>query len=124
MSNSEIKVCLIDYGSGNVRSVFNMIESMGIQVSISNSADDFANASHLVLPGVGAFGAAMEKLYSMNIVEALTNSVLNQKKPFLGICVGMQILADYGYEHGNHQGLGWIPGEVKKMDVGDLMLPT
>ena len=123
MSNSEIKVCLIDYGSGNVRSVFNMIESMGIQVSISNSADDFANASHLVLPGVGAFGAAMEKLYSMNIVEALTNSVLNQKKPFLGICVGMQILADYGYEHGNHQGLGWIPGEVKKMDVGDLMLP-
>lgn len=120
---NKIKVCLVDYGSGNVRSVFNMIESMGVNVSVSNSAADFDKASHLILPGVGTFGAAMDKLRSMNIIEALTNSVINQKKPFLGICVGLQILADHGYEHGEHQGLGWIPGEVKKMDVGDLMLP-
>lgn len=119
----EKKICLIDYGSGNVRSVFNMVESTGVNVKISSAVADLDDATHLILPGVGAFGAAMEKLRSLNIVDALCRNVLGQGKPFLGICVGMQILANCGHEHGINKGLGWIPGEVTRMEVGDLPLP-
>lgn len=117
------RVCLIDYGCGNVRSVYNMMESMGVQVQISNRVSDVEEASHLILPGVGTFGEAMSKLRQLNIIGLLEDNVLQKKKPFLGICVGMQILADRGTEHGEHQGLGWIPGSVDRMSVGPLPLP-
>src|SRR3989338_3998781 len=118
-----VRVCLIDYGCGNIRSVFNVIERIGISAKISNDVKDMDEATHLILPGVGAFGEAMDKLRSLNIIEPFARNVLDRKKPFLGICVGMQILASQGTEHGLHDGLGWIPGIVEKMDVGNLPLP-
>ena len=116
-------ICIIDYGSGNVQSVKNIFLSISDSVKVSSDPKDIDNATHLVLPGVGAFGAAIKKIRELNILDALEANVIKGKKPFLGICVGMQILADRGYEYGTYDGLGWIPGEVKRMDVGDLRLP-
>ena len=118
-----VRVCLIDYGCGNVRSVFNMIEGMGITIKISNDVKDMDEATHLILPGVGAFGEAMDKLRSRKIIGPLEENVIRKKKPFLGICVGMQILASQGTEYGQYEGLGWIPGIVERMNVGKLPLP-
>jgi len=117
------KICIIDYGGGNTQSVFNVFESMGIDVVLSVSEQDLDNASHLVLPGVGAFDVVMNKLRKTGIVPFLEDCVLQQKKPFLGICVGMQILAEKGFEHGEWDGLGWVRGVVEKMDPGELILP-
>ncbi len=120
---NEAKVCIIDYGSGNVQSVYNMISLLAKETVISNEDKDLEKATHVILPGVGAFGAAMEKIKALGIVDGLKSIVLRQKKPFLGICVGMQVLADRGFEHGEFTGLGFIPGEVKLLKTGDLRLP-
>jgi glutamine amidotransferase len=123
MSKNNINVCIIDYGSGNVGSVYNIFSSINNSVKVSNEKEDIEKATHIVLPGVGAFGAAMEKITKLASFESLKESVLLKKKLFLGICVGMQILADEGYEHGNYKGLGWIPGSVKKIEAKDFRLP-
>ena len=117
------RVCILDYGSGNVRSVYNLLLSMRTACVISNDEKDIDNSTHLILPGVGAFGAAMEKIKNRIPLDILKQNVFEHKKPFLGICVGMQVLADKGSEFGMHKGLGWIPGEVNKLDSGDLPLP-
>ncbi len=116
-------VCILDYGSGNVRSVENIISYLGYDVIISNDSSIIRNASHLILPGVGAFGVAIRQLYERVSISTLEDEVLKKKKPFLGICVGMQVLADFGYEYGNHAGLGWISGEVIKVCPQGLPLP-
>lgn len=116
-------ICILDFGSGNIRSVYNMLLTIAGRVIISNASEDIVSASHIILPGVGAFGAAMEKIKKKIDMQALTNEVLTNKKPFLGICVGMQVLADVGYEFGEHSGLGWIPGSVVNLDAGGLPLP-
>lgn len=116
------RVCIIDYGSGNVRSVYNIFKAIHGHVKVSNEAHDVEEATHLVLPGVGAFGAAVSKVRALPVFDVLCKNVLEKKKPFLGICVGMQMLADKGHEHGDHEGLGWIGGEVKRLEV-DLHLP-
>ncbi len=108
-------ICILDYGSGNVNSVFNMFKTLNDDVRISNEASVIEEASHIVLPGVGAFGAAMEKIKSRLPLEVLESQVKRRRKPFLGICVGLQVLADKGYEFGEHPGLGWIPGYVEKL---------
>lgn len=119
-----MKVCILDYGSGNVKSVFNMISTLTDDVTISNNTSDIKNASHLILPGVGAFGASMKKINENIPVDELANEVLNTKKPFLGICVGMQVLAEKGLEFGEHKGFGWINGTVEKLSVPEnLSLP-
>lgn len=123
MDKSDIRVCIIDYGSGNVRSVFNIFRSIHDAVKISNVPQDITDATHLVLPGVGAFGAAMQKIKDLPVFDLLEEQVLRRKKPFLGICVGMQVLADEGLEYGRHEGLGWLPGVVKKIGAPGLMLP-
>ncbi len=117
-----VRVCIVDYGSGNVTSVYNVLRSL-CDARVSNDENELDLATHLVLPGVGAFGAAMGKLRKLNLIDYLARQVLEKKKPFLGICVGMQILADVGYEYGSHQGLGWISGEVKKLESNGLSLP-
>ncbi len=117
------RVCILDYGSGNVKSVFNLFASIVGDVVVSNDTADILNASHVVLPGVGAFGAAMRKIRDTLPLEALEQMVRIEKKPFLGICVGMQVLADRGMEFGEHAGLGWVAGTVEKLHAKDLPLP-
>ncbi len=116
-------ICILDYGSGNVRSVFTLLNSLKVSVVVSNKKEDILTASHLILPGVGAFGAAMEKIRHLIPLAVLEEAVRVKRTPFLGICVGMQVLADKGYEFGEHHGLGWIPGVVRKMEVGEFPLP-
>ena len=122
-------VAIIDYGSGNLRSAAKAFEHVIIQhglnfdVVVTDRAGDVASASHIVLPGQGAFGDCMQGLKAVSgMVEALEKAVFEDKKPFLGICVGMQLLANKGFEHGEHQGLGWIEGEVKPLQPAETSL--
>jgi len=110
-------IVIIDYGSGNLRSAQKAFEKVaGEQVEVTNNPKQLAKASHIVLPGVGAFGDCAAGLRSIDgMVAAMEEEVLAKKKPFLGICVGMQLLAEVGLEHGEHKGLGWIPGKVVKL---------
>lgn len=122
-------IIIIDYGAGNVRSVAkafeHVIERAGLNadVKLSAEAEDIAKASRLVLPGQGAFGDCMSALKRCDgVIEALESAVLVEKTPFLGICVGMQLLVTQGYEHGTHDGLGWIKGHVRAIEPADKAL--
>jgi len=115
------KVCILDYGSGNVKSVFNVFSTL-TETVVSNDAEEIKNASHIVLPGVGSFGKAMEKIKKMIPVEMLLDEVLQKRKPFLGICVGMQVMLSKGYEFGEWEGLGLIRGKVEIIET-NLTLP-
>ncbi len=124
-------LAIVDYGSGNLRSAAKAFEhvidqhTLDFQVLITNKPSDIARADRIVLPGQGAFGDCMNGLKAVNgMIEALEKAVLADKKPFLGICVGMQLLADKGLEHGEHEGLGWIAGQVIPMQPkADLKIP-
>lgn len=106
-------IAIIDYGSGNLRSVAKAFERAGASVRVTDDAQALRAASRIVLPGVGAFADCMRGLKALpGMLEALEKEVRGQKKPFLGICVGMQMLFDRGHEHGEHAGLGWLEGEV------------
>lgn len=125
-------IAIIDYGSGNIFSaakafshVSNM-EGLGYQVKIVESAKDVATADKIILPGQGAFGDCIQNLRAVpDMIDVLEEKVLRCGTPFFGICVGMQLLADVGYEFGTHKGLGWIPGEVLplKQTRPDLKIP-
>lgn len=117
------RVCILDYGSGNVKSVFNLLNSINANVAVSNDVAAIRAATHLVLPGVGAFGASMRKVVERVPLDVLRHEVVDSGKPFLGICVGMQILADKGIEFGEHSGLGWIGGVVDRLDAQPHPLP-
>lgn len=122
------KLVIIDYGSGNLRSAAKAFEhvisasDMALDVVVSDKSDDIDDASFIVLPGQGAFGDCMSGLEQSGLIGAMENNVLDKGKPFLGICVGMQLLADEGLEHGHHKGLGWIGGKVDKLPVNDESL--
>ena len=106
-------LALIDYGAGNLHSVHNALKAAGGDAIITADAELVARADRIVLPGVGAFAACMAGLMAIpGMVEALRARVLEDGIPFLGVCVGMQLLADEGHEHGVTPGLGWIPGKV------------
>ena len=117
------RVCILDYGSGNVKSVFNLFASLSGEVVISNAGEEIERATHIVLPGVGAFAPAMRRIHECLPLDVLERVVLAKGKPFLGICVGMQVLADWGFEFGKAAGLGWIGGSISKLDSGDFPLP-
>lgn len=117
------KVCVLDYGSGNVKSVYNIVKHLGHDVVVSNDKLVIKSCSHLILPGVGSFGSAMEKIVTRLPLDSLETEVLQNGKPFLGICVGMQVLADEGNEFNKVKGLGWIGGSVNKLRCGNLPLP-
>ena len=89
---------------------------------VSNDVDVINQASHIVLPGVGSFGAAMRKINATLPMEELKKALFIDKKPFLGICVGMQVMAEKGFEFGDHAGLGWIPGSVELLATDDHVL--
>ena len=109
-------IAIIDYGMGNLRSVQKAVEYIGQSAKITDKAVDLVNASHIVLPGVGAFKDAMTALTQSCIVDTLKKEIA-KGKPFLGICIGMQMLFDKSYEDGEYQGLGLIKGEVVRFDT-------
>jgi glutamine amidotransferase len=122
-------VAIIDYGSGNLRSAEKALEraaqeSGGRQrVLVTSRAEDVAAAQRIVLPGVGAFADCMQGLAKLpGMIDALRDAVIARARPFLGICVGMQLMATRGLEHGEHKGLGWIPGDVVKLTPDDAAL--
>jgi len=121
-------VAIVDYGSGNLRSAAKAFEVTGDADKVVVTADPktVARATHIVLPGVGAFGDCRAGLYGVpGMVDALTTAVIERGVPFLGVCVGMQLMASIGREYGNHEGLGWIEGEVVAIepDRPDLKIP-
>lgn len=107
---------IINYGSGNVQAIANIYNRTNILYKIIHKPDELNDVDKLILPGVGAFDETMRVLNSSGLKEKLDEEVLINKKPVLGICVGMQILSD-GSEEGDLQGLGWIKGYVKKFDI-------
>ena len=113
-------ITIIDYGLGNALAFVNMYRRLNIPVSVANTAEDLASSDKLILPGVGSFDHAMQKLNQSGMRQALEKLVLQQGVPILGICVGMQMLAKSSDE-GKLPGLGWIDGTVKKFDSLKIM---
>lgn len=107
---------IVNYGSGNIQAIKNIYNSLNIQTKIITNPSELKEADKLILPGVGAFDETMKQLIDSGLKEELDNLVLNHRVPILGICVGMQIMADSS-EEGILNGLGWIKGEVKKFDI-------
>lgn len=117
-------IVIIDYGMGNLRSVQKAFEKVGFSATITRDHTLIKEASHIVLPGVGAFGDAMKNLHSLGLSELLHVEVLEHKKLFLGICLGMQLIAQKSYEFGEHEGLGWIEdAQVVRFEQSELKIP-
>ena len=124
-----MSVAIIDYGSGNLRSAAKAFEraegeaGLNLAVTVTRDPDILKEASHIVLPGVGAFADCRRGLDALDgMVEALEEQVIKAGKPFLGICVGMQLMASMGREHQNTPGLNWFEGEVVALDSSDKTL--
>ncbi len=114
------RVALIDYGAGNLHSVHNALKAVGAAVDVTADTNTVRAADRIVLPGVGSFKACAEGLRAIpGMVAAMTERVQVGGAPFLGICVGMQLLCTRGLEHGETAGLGWIPGEVRLIEPTD-----
>lgn len=112
-------IAIIDYGMGNLQSISNAFEALGEETIIASKPFELCSAKAIVLPGVGAFRDGMRNLRRSGFVETLNKEIIEKKKPYLGICLGMQFLAEKSLEHGIHQGLGWIKGTVKKLEPND-----
>lgn len=112
-------VTIVDYGVGNLHSVKRAFEQVAPKVEITSDAAGILKAERLVLPGVGAFGHCMEELKQRGLTEAIIKFA-ESGRPFLGICVGMQIMRAVGEEFGEHKGLGLLPGRVQKIKAGIL----
>lgn len=117
---------IIDYGCGNIRSVYNAFnlisEQKKLRIVISSNKSDIERSSHLVLPGVGSYETCINGLRNSNLIDSILKKVNIEKKPFLGICVGMQMLASKGFENGEFLGLNWIKGNVKKIKKSHELL--
>jgi len=117
---------IIDYGCGNIRSVYNAFNLISkqkkLKIVISSNKSDIERSSHLVLPGVGSYETCINGLRNSNLIDSILKKVNIEKKPFLGICVGMQMLASKGFENGEFLGLNWIKGNVKKIKKSHELL--
>ena len=109
-------VTIIDYGSGNLRSVQKALERVGVEARITDDPNVVAESSHLVLPGVGAFGDAIRAIRGRGLVEPILAHI-RADRPFLGICMGLQLLFESGSEGGHHEGLGVLAGEVTRFEL-------
>jgi glutamine amidotransferase len=109
-------IAIIDYGMGNLRSVQKGFEKVGHQAVITNEAAAIRDAAKVILPGVGAFPDAMHELRRRHLIEPIREAI-DRGKPFLGICLGLQLLFDVGWEGGRHEGLGVLRGEVVRFEV-------
>ena len=124
------KITIVDYGSGNVLSAQKSFikiakdNNIEVEVLISKKLNDVKDSTHIVLPGQGAFSTCMNGLKKTDgLIDELSEFALIKKKPFLGICVGMQMLANMSEENGVHEGLGWIDGQIKLLQGDNLKLP-
>lgn len=117
-------LAVIDYGAGNLRSVLHALKHLNAEnVQLVQEAAQLKDAEKIILPGVGAFGAGMQKLHEQALVEPIRSAIANGL-PYLGICLGMQFLFDYSDEMGTHEGLGILPGKVTRFpDFDDLKVP-
>jgi glutamine amidotransferase len=112
-------IVIVDYKIGNIKSIMNMIHKVGYPVMISSRPEEIKRASAIILPGVGAFDYAMGLLRESGLISVIKERVLIDKIPILGICLGMHMFFDSS-EEGNSEGLGWIPGIVKKISYSDI----
>ncbi|MCC4797873.1 imidazole glycerol phosphate synthase, glutamine amidotransferase subunit [Enterovibrio norvegicus] len=115
-------IAIVNYGLGNVRAFANIYKRLGVPYVLASDCETLKQATHLILPGVGSFDYAMQKLNESGMREVLDDLVINQKRPVLGICVGMQIMATSS-EEGNSEGLGWLDAEVVKFSNTDTKFP-
>jgi imidazole glycerol-phosphate synthase subunit HisH len=115
-------IAIIDYGMGNLRSVAKAFERLGCTTAVTRDPRVIADASHVVLPGVGAFPDCMRNLEQMDLIDPIRRA-LSSGKPFLGICLGLQLLFTESEEFGLHKGLGWIPGRVVRFKADGLKVP-
>jgi glutamine amidotransferase len=115
-------IAVVDYGMGNLRSVERAFHSLRAPATVTRDPADLRDAERIVLPGVGAFGVAMERLSEYGLVDTLREQVLERRVPFLGICLGLQLICRDSEEHGHHAGLGWVPASVRRIEPGDASL--
>ena len=115
-----MKLTIVDYNSGNISSVINSFREVAqnkVNIEVSSNLNKIKSSDKVVLPGQGSFKSCVDALNSINgLVDSLNEFVISNKKPLLGICVGLQMFADIGYEESETKGLGWIPGKVSKID--------
>lgn len=118
------EITIVDYGMGNIGSVANAFALLGASCEVASTPERIRAARALVVPGVGAFPAAMRNIRQLNLEDALGEAVLRKSTPFLGICLGLQLIAEDSVEGGHTSGLGWIPGHVLGLQpVGGLPVP-
>ena len=116
-------VAIIDYDAGNIKSVEKAVAAFGKDVTVTRDADTILSAEHVILPGVGSFGDAMEKLHDYGLVDVI-KKVVDKKTPFLGICLGLQLLFESSEECEGIEGLGILPGKIVRIPAGeDLKIP-
>lgn len=116
-------ITIIDYGCGNIKAFLNAFKRLNVDVKVAHHASDILSASKLILPGVGAFDFVMQSFNASGMREIVEKKVLDEKIPVMGICAGMQILADSS-EEGVEKGLCWIPGKVKLFDINKIPYKT
>ena len=121
-----MKVGIVNYGLGNVKSVKSSFEFLGYDAFLCQSESDFNETTHTVLPGVGSFNRAINLINEMELKDVLQNEVINKKKPTLGICLGLQLMAKQSFEYGVHKGFSWFEGDVVKLPETEknLKLPN
>jgi imidazole glycerol-phosphate synthase subunit HisH len=111
-------IAIVDYGMGNLASVASAFAVLGVPTVITQDRKELEAAQGILLPGVGAFGQAMTNLADLDLISPLGDLVMGERRPFLGICLGMQLIAERSHELGDHQGLGWIRGTVTEIPAG------
>lgn len=112
-------IAIINYGSSNLSCVISAIQRLGFEAEIANDVASIAAASKIIMPGVGAFGDAMSNLHQQGIIDPLNEAVQNRKVPFLGICLGAQLICSSSDEFGKHEGFGWITADVREIKTED-----
>ena len=110
-------ISIVDYGMGNIKSMESAFTYLRVPCRVVNTPAEILNSEKLVLPGVGAFAKAMANIIALGLLEPLNAIALVERRPVLGVCLGMQLLADLGEEDGLTKGLGWVPGTVRRLKV-------
>ena len=118
-----MKITIVDYGMGNIKSIIGALKYLEVEeITVSNNLSELVSADKLILPGVGSFAMAMSNIKKLNLDKYLKETVIVDKKPILGICLGMQLMTEKS-EEGNLKGLCWIKGETKKFNFSHLSNP-